>query len=55
MARKKCYRRLRQLGKDLVNPMRALLDDDDDDDEYKIGLFFDDDELQDVNEKEKNV
>ena len=43
-----------QLDADINNPMRALLEDDDDDD-YKLNAFLDDDELQEENEKEKNV
>ena len=44
-----------QLDADINNPMRALLVDDDDDEEYKLNAFLDDDELQEENEKEKNV
>lgn len=43
-----------QLYKDIANPMRALLEDDDDD-ENKLNAFLNDEELLDVNEKEKNV
>ena len=43
-----------QLDADINNPMLALLEDDDDDD-YKLNAFLDDDELQEENEKEKNV
>ena len=43
-----------QLEEDINNPYRALLVDDDED-EYKLNAFLDDDELQEENEKEKNV
>jgi hypothetical protein len=43
-----------QLDADIINPYRALREDDDDDD-YKLNAFLDDDELQEENEKEKNV
>jgi hypothetical protein len=43
-----------QLDADINNPMRALLVDDDDE-EYKLNAVLDDDELQEENEKEKNV
>lgn len=43
-----------QIGKDIANPLQALFDDYDDD-EYKLGVSLDDGELQDVNEKEKNI
>ena len=43
-----------QLEENINNPYRALLVDDDED-EYKLNAFLDDDELQEENEKEKNV
>ena len=43
-----------QLEKEITNPMRALLEDDDED-EFKLDAFLDDEELQEENDKEKNV
>jgi hypothetical protein len=54
LAQQKCVDAFAQLDADINNPMRALLEDDDDD-YYKLNAFRDDDELQDENEKEKNV
>jgi hypothetical protein len=54
LAQQKIADAFAQLDADINNPMRALLEDDDDDD-YKLNTFLDDDELQEENEKEKNV
>ena len=54
LAQQKFVDAFAQLDADINNPMRALLEDDDEDD-YKLNAFLDDDELQEENEKEKNV
>ena len=53
LARQQFADAFEQLDKDIQNPMRALLEDDDDDDDYKLNAFLDDEELLEVNEKDK--
>jgi hypothetical protein len=54
LAQQKCVDAFAQLDADINNPMLALLEDDDDEG-YKLNAFLDEDELQEENEKEKNV